>query len=262
MDARPGPLKGQKRLIPPIRPAGDMPPPNRASRSQTCASCAVNGACLFSTHLADDAAAVEALTRVRRRLRRKRPVYRCGEAFHAIYAVRSGSFKTVALGRSGSEKVVGLHLPGEVMGLEEIGAGSHGYEATALEDSEVCVVPFPALSALAQRSPDLQLRLLRTLSNEIARDSGLLLLLGSMDARQRIVSFLLNLSRRYERLGFSPRQFQVRLSRQEIGSYLGLTLETVSRTISKLQREGMLHARQKDIVLDEPAKLAVMAEAW
>jgi CRP/FNR family transcriptional regulator len=202
------------------------------------------------------------LTRVKRRVARGTALYRSGDAFESLYAVRSGSFKTVGVSRNGVEKVTGLHLPGEVMGLEAINGRQHGYDAIALEDSEVCVIPYARLTQLALRMPDLQGQLLRILSGDISRDQGLMLLLGGMDAEQRIAAFLLSLSRRYQKLGYAAARFSLRMTREEIGSYLGLTLETVSRLFSRLQREGLLSAHQREVELKDIPRLREIVGHW
>jgi len=147
------------------------------------------------------------------------------------------------------------HLPGEMMGLDAINSRVHGYDAIALEDCEVCVVPYTRLTQLALRVPELQASLLRILSGDISRDQGLMLLLGGMDAQQRLAAFLLSLSKRYQRLGYAATRFSLRMTREEIGSYLGLTLETVSRLFSRLHREGLLSVHQREIELKDMAKL-------
>jgi CRP/FNR family transcriptional regulator len=155
-----------------------------------------------------------------------------------------------------------LHLPGEIMGLEAINSRQHGYDAIAIEDSEVCVIPYAQLTHLALRLPELQAQLLRIVSGDISRDQGLMLLLGSMDAEQRIAAFLLSLSRRYRKLGYSPSRFGVRMTREEIGSYLGLTLETVSRVLSRLQKEGLVAAQQREIELKDVGALQEKVGHW
>ena len=213
----------------------------------SCSKCCLKGVCLPHGLNPDGVGHLEELTRLKRKIVRGSTLYRTGDGFAALYAVRSGSFKSVGISRSGTEKVTGLHLPGEIMGLEAISSRQHGYDAIALEDSEVCVIPFAQLSQLALRLPELQAQLLRIVSGDISRDRGLMLLLGSMDAEQRIAAFLLSLSKRYQRLGYSSTRFGLRMTRDEIGSYLGLTLETVSRVISRMQKAGSIGAHQREI---------------
>ena len=191
----------------------------------------------------------------KRKMAKGSSLYVAGDAFESLYAVRSGAFKTVGVSRHGDEKVTGFHLPGELLGLDAINSGSHSFNAVALEDSEVCVIPFQRLERLAMTIPALQHQLLRLLSGDISRDHGLMLLLGSMTAEQRVAAFLLSLSKRHQRLGFSATHFMLRMTREEMGNYLGLTLETVSRLMSRFQREGLIGLQQRDIEIKNSAAL-------
>jgi CRP/FNR family transcriptional regulator len=191
----------------------------------------------------------------KRRVARGSALYHSGDAFEYLYAVRSGAFKTVGVSRHGDEKITAFHLAGELLGLDAISVGSHGYTAVALEDSEVCAIPFAALEKMALAVPALQHQLFRVLSGDISRDQGLMLLLGSMTAEQRLAAFLLTLSRRYERLGYAANRFTLRMTREEIGNYLGLTLETVSRLFSRFQRDGLVGVQQREIELRNAARL-------
>jgi CRP/FNR family transcriptional regulator len=148
------------------------------------------------------------------------------------------------------------------MGLDAINNDRHDYSATALEDSEVCVIPFAELTALTLRIPVLQQELFRLLSRDIARDHGLMLLLGSMTAEQRLAAFLLSLSRRYKRLGYAADRFVLRMTREDIGSYLGLTLETVSRLMSRFQRDRLISAQQREIELKNSDGLMELVGQW
>lgn len=185
----------------------------------------------------------------RRRVRRGEYLFHGGAPFHALYGVRAGSFKTVLLTEDGREQVTGLHLAGEVLGLESIGSEFCSGDAIALEDSEVVELPFAELDALACRDAALQRELFRLLASEIQRERSLMLLLGSMRAEERLAAFLLNLSRRLAARGWSATQFILRMTREEIGSLLGLKLETVSRILSRFQSEGLISVRNRDIAI-------------
>ena len=230
-------------LVRPIRPQG------------ACASCCLQGVCVPCTLEPEDLERFGELVTTKRRIARGGSLFRSGDAFEFLYAVRSGAFKTVSVSRHGEEKITGFHLAGELMGLDAISAGRYGAQAIALEDSEVCAIPFPALSKMALSIPALQQQMFRMLSSDISRDQGLMLLLGSMSAEQRLAAFLLRLSRRYQRLGFAADRFVLRMTREEIGNYLGLTLETVSRLFSRFQREGLLSVKQREVELREVARL-------
>jgi CRP/FNR family transcriptional regulator len=183
------------------------------------------------------------------RLKKGDDLYRAGDTFKALYAIRMGSCKTTMLAEDGREQVAGYHMPGDLVGLDGIGAFRHGCQAVALEDTEACVLPFEHLEALAHRLPPLQKNLHRVLSREIIRDHSVMLLLGTMRAEQRLAVFLLNLSHRYQERGYSATEFVLRMTREEIGSYLGLKLETVSRLFSRFQQEGLIQVQGRSVKL-------------
>jgi CRP/FNR family transcriptional regulator len=234
----------------------------RVCRPVSCSSCCLQAVCLPSGLSGEDLNDLSELTTGKRRVARGAALYRGHDAFDSLFAVRSGAFKSVGVSRAGEEKVTGFHFPGEVLGLDAINSERHTYDAIALEDSEVCVIPYAALTQLALRIPVLQSRLLRILSSDISRDQGLMLLLGSMTAEQRLCAFLLSLSRRHQKLGYSADRFHLRMTREDIGSYLGLTLETVSRLLSRLQRDGLIAARQREIELKNPEALKDVVGHW
>lgn len=175
-----------------------------------------------------------------RMVRRGEALYRAGDAFQSIYTLRSGSFKTVVTHQSGCEQVSGFFLTGETLGLDGICTERHACDAIALEDSAVCAIPFQLLEALCREVHSLQQQVHRMLSSEIVRESGVMLLLASLNAEQRVAAFLLNLSARQKARGYSHRELTLRMSREEIGSHLGMKLETVSRILSRFQRDGLI----------------------
>ena len=191
----------------------------------------------------------------KRRILRGSALYQIGDPLEFLYAVRSGAFKSVVVSSHDDENITGFHLAGELMGLEAISRGRHGCQAIALEDSEVCSIPFAALSSMALTVPSLQQQMFRMLSSDISRDQGLLLRLGGMTAEQRLAAFLLALSGRYQRLGFAADRFVLRMTREEIGNYLGLALETVSRLFSRFQHEGMLVVNHRTLSLNDIERL-------
>ena len=227
-----------------------------------CPSCCLQGVCLPCDLRGKELERFDEIATQKRKIARGASLYRSGDAFDSLYAVHSGAFKSVGVSRQGDEKITGFHLPGEILGLDAINSGRHGYGAVALEDSEVCVIPFAQLEQMALRAPALQHQLFKALSGDISRDQGLMLLLGSMTAEQRLAAFLLSLSRRYQRLGFAAMSFVLRMTREEIGNYLGLTLETVSRLLSRFQREGLTATRQREIELKNFDGLMEMVGHW
>ncbi|MFA5240904.1 MAG: fumarate/nitrate reduction transcriptional regulator Fnr [Sulfuricella sp.] len=191
----------------------------------------------------------------RKRVKRGEHLYRSGDPFRSLYALRTGFFKTVLSSENGQDLVTGFHMNGDLLGLDAICDDSHCCNAIALEDSEICEIPYPALENLCREIPALQHHFHKIMSREIARDHDLMALLSSMNADERIAAFLINLSQRFETRGYSPVQFQLRMTRGEIGSYLGLKLETVSRTLSKLQEEGTIGVKNKHLTLNDLPRL-------
>lgn len=190
----------------------------------------------------------------RLRINRGQHLYRSGDSFSAIYVVTSGFFKTVVFTENGQDQVIGFQMAGEILGMDGIHNELHSCNAVALEYSEVCLIPFADLERLSSELPTLQHRLHKIMSNEIVRDQRAIMLLGTMRAEERLAAFLLNLSHRLAARGYSPHDFHLRMSRTEIGSYLGLTQETVSREFSRLQEEGVISKQNRHIcILDMPA---------
>jgi len=180
-------------------------------------------------------------------VKRGEALYRSGDPFNSLYAIRTGFFKSNVLLEDGRDQVTGFFMPGEIMGLDGIGQDRHSCNATALEDGEVCVIPFVRLEELSREVRNLQHQFHKVMSREIVRDQGVMMLLGSMRAEERLAAFLLNLSQRFLARGYSPAEFHLRMTREEIGSYLGLKLETVSRLFSKFQEENLVSVQQKHI---------------
>jgi CRP/FNR family transcriptional regulator len=195
---------------------------------------------------------------------RKRPVkrgdylYRAGGALQSLYAVRTGFFKSCVMHDDGREQVAGFHMAGEMLGMDGIGSGKHMCDAVSLEDSEVCEIPFNDLETLSRHIPTLQQHFHRIMSREIARDYGVMLLLGSMRAEERLAAFLLNLSQRFAARGYSSKSFLLRMTRNEIGSYLGLKLETISRALSHFQTEGIIAVQNKSVEILDAGRLRAM----
>jgi CRP/FNR family transcriptional regulator len=197
------------------------------------------------------------LVYTRRRVKRGESLFHAGSDFDSIFAVRSGFFKSSVLLEDGRDQVTGFHMAGEILGMDGIGTESHTADLIALEDSEVCVIPYARLE-----EPDLQRQLHKVMSRELVRDQGVMMLLGTMRAEERLAAFLLNLSQRFLARGFSASEFHLRMTRDEIGSYLGLSLETVSRLFSRFAEDGLIAVQQKHIrILDVTGLKGVMFQA-
>lgn len=219
-----------------------------------CSTCTLRELCLPCGITGPDSALFEEIVYTRKRVRRGDALYRTGSDFESLYAVRSGFFKSSVAIDGGRDQVTGFHMVGEILGTDGIGTDQHAVDATALEDSEVCVIPYARLA-----DPGLQRQLHKVMSRELVRDQGVIMMLGTMRAEERLAAFLLNLSQRFLTRGFSQHDFHLRMTREEIGSYVGLSLETVSRLFSRFQEGGLITVQQKHIqILDIPGLKAVM----
>lgn len=227
-----------------IRPVAAVAAPKKFE--VTCSSCNLREMCLPAGLCAEDLARVENVVYARRRLRRGEVLFQAGSEFGAVYAIRSGFFKTSLLDADGREQVTGFFMGGELLGMDGIGGSHHG-SAIALEDSEVCVLPYALIEEMSREIPALQRQLHAVLAREIARDHGVMMLLGSMRAEERLATFLLNLSKRFVRRGYSSTDFHLRMTREELGSFLGLKLETVSRLFSAFQKDDLIEVQQKHV---------------
>lgn len=214
-----------------------------------CSGCHLRDLCLPSGLDAADLGHLDGLKFARRRVREGQSLYREGDAFQHLYAVRSGTFKSAVMLPDGREQVTGFEMAGEVLALDGLAAGRQASSAIALENAEVCSIPFEQLAELACRSAGMQQVLARLMSREIVREHGLMAMLGNMNAEERVATFLLNISQRLKARGYSPREFHLRMSRADIGSYLGMKLETVSRTLSAFQQHGWVSVDKKHLCL-------------
>lgn len=221
-----------------------------------CSSCNLRELCLPVGFSDNELERLDTLVASRRTVRRGESLFRIGEPFEAVYAVRTGFFKTRVSSEDGRDQVTGFQMAGELLGLDGIGTDRHTCDAVALEDSQVCVIPYGQLEHLSREFTDLQRQFHKVMSREIVRDHGVMLLLGSMRAEERLAAFLLNLTQRLKARGFSPTALVLRMTREEIGTYLGLKLETVSRCFSKFQEEGVLQVRQRQVRILDQAALA------
>jgi CRP/FNR family transcriptional regulator len=212
-----------------------------------CSSCNLRELCMPVGLRPDELERLDGLVAARRRVRRGAPLFHQDSPFTSLFAVRAGVFKTCVTAADGREQVTGFHLAGEIMGLDGIVDERHACTAFALEDAEVCVMPFARLAELAREVEGLQQHLHRVMSREIVREHGLMLLLGSRRAEERLAAFLLNLTQRLQARGFSGSELVLRMTRQEIGSYLGLTLETVSRTLSRFAADGLIEVQHRHV---------------
>ena len=230
-------------------------PLSNSARPSACSSCNLAELCLPIGLTSAEMQSLDELSMQKRSFSRGDYLYRSGDKFRSLFAINSGSFKTRVLHEDGREQVTGFQMTGEIIGLDAISTDVHTCEAIALENSGVCELPFHKLESLSRDIPSLQHHLHKIMSREIVRDQGIMLLLGSMRAEERLAAFLLTLSQRYAARGLSPTRFQLRMSRQEIGSYLGLKLETISRAFSHFQDCGIITVKVRAIEIINLAAL-------
>jgi CRP/FNR family transcriptional regulator len=218
-----------------------------AQMKTQCSTCHLRELCLPCGMNDVDLSRLDNLGFTRRKVKAGETLYREGDKFTHLYAVRFGTLKSSLILSDGREQVSGFHIAGELVGLDGVAQGRHASATMALEDTEVCAISYTALADLAISTAGMQHIVSRMMSREILREHSLMMLLGSMNAEERLAAFLLNLSQRYAARGYSDREFHLRMSRAEIGSYLGMKLETVSRAFSAFQQQGLLEVDKRHI---------------
>ncbi|WP_332744479.1 fumarate/nitrate reduction transcriptional regulator Fnr [Hydrogenophaga sp.] len=210
-----------------------------------CSSCNLRELCLPMGLNPEEMDKLDRVISTRKRIKRGQSLFNVGDKFTSLYAVRSGFFKTCVTTADGRDQVTGFQMTGEIIGMDGIVSDHHSCDAVALEDAEVCIMPFDQVEELSREFTTLQHHVHKILSREIVREHGVMLLLGSMRAEERLAAFLLNLVQRLHARGFSQSEFVLRMTREEIGSYLGMKLETVSRTFSKFVEDGIIDVKQR-----------------
>ena len=225
-----------------------------------CSTCSLREFCLADDLDFKEIERMEEMVTTRRRIRRGEALYRAGDPFEAFYAIRLGFLKSSVLSSDGREQVTMFYMSGDIIGFDGLANNVYASDVVALEDTEVCVLSYKRLHEVSSAVPKLAEHFERLLSREIIRQNGVLLLLGSMHAEQRIAAFLLNLSQRFEQRGYSRSEFVLRMTRAEIGSYLGLKLETVSRVLSRFTTDNVIIVNQKHVqILDFEALRSIVS---
>jgi len=204
---------------------------------------------------ADEMKKLDEVVEKRRRVKQGELLFNSGDVFTSLYAIRTGFFKTCVTSEDGREQVTGFQMAGEIIGMDGIVSDYHNCNAVALEDAEVCVMPFSDVEQLSRELPGLQRHVHKIMSREIVRENSVMMLLGNMRAEERLAAFLLNLVQRLHARGLSQSELVLRMTREEIGSYLGLKLETVSRAFSKFSEEGIIEVKQRYVKIVAPEAL-------
>lgn len=225
-----------------------------------CTSCLLRGFCLPCGLAQEDIEKLDSLVSLRRTIRRGQALYHANDAFENIYAARTGSFKSLLFNRDGREQITSFRIAGELLGLDGISTDRHICDAVALEDSQVCVIPFRRLARLGQGFPTIQNKIHQLFGEEITREHKLLMMLGNMRAEERVATFILDLSDRLTARGYSSKEFTLRATRDEIGNYLGIKMETVSRAFSRLQESGLISLQQKLIRIVDVQGLRALSQ--
>lgn len=225
-----------------------------------CGRCAYRTLCLPPGLGERDLGRLESVVGCRRRVARGDVLFRAGQPFFNLYALRFGHCMTCRSDRRGERYITGFQMAGDLMGMDAIGNGEHASTAIALEDSEVCEISYARLQALMAELPQIMAHFHRVMSQEILRDQSEIRFLGVLRADERMASLLLNLSARYAMRGFSPRRFLLRMSRDDMARYLGLTLETVSRLLARFRDQGLIRLERRELEILDMRRLEAMAD--
>ena len=215
----------------------------------SCASCRLSELCLPLALNKSEIHKLDAIVERNRPLTKGDHLYRQSDEFKSVYAVRSGSFKSYFLSDSGKSRVTGFYLLGDIIGMDGIASNKYANSTSALEHSSICEIPFSQLGKLSREQPSLRHRFFAIMGNEITKDQQVHTLLSSYSAEERTASFLLGLSSRYARVSLSPTRFLLSMTRGDIGEYLGLTVETVSRIFTSLQKKRLISVDNREIEL-------------
>jgi CRP/FNR family transcriptional regulator len=235
--------------IPAVRPATYTRTAGAAATETRCSTCPLKGKCVTAGMSDAEVLRMDELKFARRRIKEGEALYGAGQEFGFVYAVRSGTFKSVLTAPDGREQVSGFSMAGDLLGVDGLASGSHATTVVAIEDAEVCAIPYAQLARLGADNPRMYLSLSRLMSSEIVREHRLMVILGSMAAEERLAAFLVDISDRMKARGYSASEFHLRMWRVDIGSYLGMKIETVSRTFSSFQRQRILKVDKKHVQL-------------
>ena len=227
----------------------------------SCTDCSLNPICLPVAVNAQELDELDEIIKRSRPLKKGEHLFRASDPFASIYAVRSGTIKTYSVSEDGEEQVTGFYLPGEVLGIDGISTNLHSNSAKALETAAVCEIPFEKLEVLSAKIPSLQRHFFQLMSREIQADQQLIMLLSKKSAEERIASLLLSISTRHTKRGLSAVGFRLPMSRNDIGNFLGLAVETVSRVFTRLQKQGIILVDGKEIEVLQMQALCHMANS-
>lgn len=226
----------------------------------TCSNCNLHELCLPRGLNAGDLAKLDHVVKGSRPIQKGDHIFRADDLFSSFYAVRSGSVKVYILNESGEEQIVGFYFPGEIIGFDAVHQQQHTCSAVAMETTTFCSLPYNKVHEICVQVPELQNQIFSLMSRELSNENKLLLMINKRTAEERIATFLVSLSSRFHKLGYSAKEYNLPMSRQEIGNYLGLTIETVSRLFTKFQRNGLVKINRKSIRLENMSALHSMCD--
>lgn len=215
----------------------------------SCQNCRMNPLCLPLALQVSDMGKLDVVIERGKPLQRRETVFFVGDSYQGVYAVRSGAVKAAITNADGTEQITGFYLPGEIFGWDGLAEGRHTNTATALETTAICAIPADRMDELSVTLPDLRRHFMQLMSRELAVDQQMLALLSKSSAEQRVAALLVSISNRLARQKLSPTRFRLPMSRAEIGNYLGLTVETVSRVFGRFQQKQLITADKRDITL-------------
>lgn len=233
-------------------------PPLRGNQPH-CQTCSLNALCLPLSLSDSDMERLDDIIRRGRPIQKGQLLFQQGDEFQSVFAVRTGALKTYTLASNGEEQITGFHLASELIGLAGYDGGNYPLTAKALETTTVCEIPVHQLETLTDELPDLRKQLMRTMGSEIRHDQNMMLLLSKKNAEERVASFLMDISNRYARRGFSATHFRLPMSRVDISNYLGLAVETISRVFTRFQKNGLIETQGKEIIVADMDQLLEMA---
>ena len=241
------------KIVPEAKPQG------RTGCTIHCQNCSISQLCLPFTLSEHELTQLDNIIERKKPVQKSQIIFQSGDELRSIYALRSGTLKSYTLSENGEEQITAFHLPGDLIGFDAIMNMKHIGFAQALETAMICEIPFDILDDLAGKMPKIRHQIMRLMSNEIKSDQEMILLLSKMSAEEKLAAFLYNLSQRYAARGFSAREFRLTMTRGDIGNYLGLTIETISRLLGRFQKSGMITVQGKYITINQMDVLAEMA---
>lgn len=224
-----------------------------------CQDCSISQLCIPFTLNEHELNQLDNIIERKKPIQKSQIIFKAGDELKSLYAIRSGTIKSYTISENGEEQITAFHLPGDLVGFDAIMNMQHPSFAQALETAMVCEIPFDILDDLSGKMPKLRQQIMRLMSNEIKSDQEMILLLSKMNAEERLAAFILNLSNRYSARGFSAREFRLTMTRGDIGNYLGLTVETISRLLGRFQKSGLLAVQGKYITINNMPELVELA---